>query len=104
MRSRMDLHRDLVGIMDSPNKGHVYFQPPDGTKIQYPAIIYNLENLHRRFADDKPYIKHDAYLVTIIDKDPESEIVKRLNEWTMVSFDRFYAKDNLNHWAFLVYN
>ena len=54
MGSRIDLQSKLEDILGSRN---VYFQPPENLKIKYPAIIYSLNNINLRFADNMPYMK-----------------------------------------------
>lgn len=41
-KSRIDFQHLLEEILGSP---HVYFQPPATVKLEYPAIIYSLDNL-----------------------------------------------------------
>lgn len=100
MNSRLELHEILCGVLKSR---HVYFQPPETTRMEYPAIVYNLENLSQRFADNRQYKKDTEYEVTIIDKNPDSEIPNRLMETRIARFGRSYQADNLNHWVFNVY-
>ena len=84
--------------------GHVYFQPPTNTRIQYPAIIYRLEDIDQRFADDKLYNKDRAYLVTLVHPDPDNEIIERLLwEFPKIRFDRTYDSDNLHHYVYVLY-
>lgn len=100
MDSRIELHEELRVILGS---GFVYFQPPESKKIVYPCIIYALDNLDIKHADDKPYLNRKRYVVTIIDKDPDSEIPDRMLSLPFCSFDRGYTSDNLNHWVFHLY-
>lgn len=71
--------------------------------MKYPAIVYQLADEDRFFADNIPYIKAKRWTVTVIDKNPDSEIPDRLSEMRYSSFDRFYTADNLNHFAFTIY-
>ena len=52
----------------------VYFQPPSSVKLVYPCIVYALDGVDANHADNKPYMSAKRYKVTIIDKDPDSEI------------------------------
>lgn len=104
MKTRMDLHRAFKNILgEDREKVHTYFQPADGTIIKYPAIVYQIGNVKKMFADDTTYIYRNAYTVTVMDKDPESEIAEKLKGWPLCSFDRFFCKDNLNQWVFMIY-
>ncbi len=44
-----------------------------------------------------------AYQVIVIDKNPDSDYVKKVSLLPMCSFDRHYVADNLNHDAFTLY-
>jgi hypothetical protein len=52
MASRLALHEIRCEILDSRN---VYFQPPASVKMKYPAIVYGLEDIQNRFANDGVY-------------------------------------------------
>ena len=98
--NRLLLHAELVRILGSNN---VYFQPPESVKIKYPAIIYSRNSINNRSASNKIYIQDHSYMVTYIDKDPESDVVDALSTYPMSSFDRHYVADGLNHDVFTIY-
>ena len=100
MSTRLDLHELLCEILGSE---HVYFQPPESIRMQYPAIVYSRDDIENRPANNKPYIQSTAYNVIVIDADPDSEIVDRVSKLPMCTFDRHYAADNLNHDSFTLY-
>lgn len=83
---------------------HVYYQPPASVKISYPAIIFKLENIDQRFADDRTYNKDRSYMLTLIHKDPDNDIVDKL-VWAFpkIRFDRTYISDNLYHYVYVLY-
>ena len=85
-------------------KLHVYYQPPASVKISYPAIIFKLENIDQKFADDWTYIKDRSYMLTLIHKDPDNDIVDKL-VWAFpkIRFDRTYISDNLYHYVYVLY-
>lgn len=97
MRSRLDLHEILCGILGSRN---VYFQPPPTVMMKYPAIRYRLTDIENRHANDGVYLSAKQYEITVIDKDPDSELVQKINSLPTARFIRPYAADNLNHWVF----
>lgn len=82
---------------------HVYFQPPESVKMQYPAIRYELNNIDMNYADDRPYMSAKRYSVTLIDKNPDSFLPDLITTLPFCSFSRFYTADNLNHWVFNLY-
>lgn len=100
MFKRADLQVMLEEILGSRN---VYFQPPETVKIHYPAIIYTRSNIQNKFADNSVYKQNKLYTVTVIDKDPDSEIVDKVSRLPHCRFDRHYTSDNLNHDVFTLY-
>ena len=71
--------------------------------MAYPCIVYRRDYQLSRFADDTPY-KHDKrYLVTVIDRDPDSGIPDKIAELPKCIFDRFYTADDLNHDVFKLF-
>lgn len=98
MAQRLDLHEILVTF--TPN---VYFQPPENLKIQYPCIIYRRDFADSKFADDMVYDHRIRYAITVIDRDPDSEIPSKVAAMPMSLFNRHYTVDNLNHDVYNVY-
>ena len=96
--SRTELHNVLLGFAGS---GHVFFQPPPNVRISYPCFVYSLRDMNARFADDGPYIVSDWYDVTYITKDPDDLVVQNLVKIKGFVFNRWFAADDLNHYAFI---
>lgn len=84
---------------------HVYFQPPQSKELKYPCIIYNMDSIDSKHADNKRYLSSIKFSVMLIDFDPESEIQKSILDLQgcIVDFNRFFTSDNLNHWTYDVY-
>lgn len=99
-RSRLDLHEELCKILGSR---FVYFQAPESVKMSYPCIRYSKDKADLTYADDSRYLKQNRYTITIIDKNPDSEIPDRLEELQYCSHDRNYVADNLNHFVYELY-
>lgn len=99
MSDRLGLHELLCDALGSRN---VYFQPPASIKMQYPAIVYKRSNIRNRFADDGVYLQGDSYELTVIDKNPDSEIPRRVSVLPCCRFDRNFASENLNHDVFTI--
>jgi len=99
MMRRLELHEIFREILGSDN---VYFQPPESIKLKYPAIIYSRENIENTAADNKTYKQSHFYTVTVIDYDPDSEIVHKVSRLPMCIYDRHFASDNLNHDVFTI--
>ena len=100
MPSRLELQTLLEELLESRN---VYFQPPTSVKMKYPAIVYGLEDIENTFANDGVYLSKRKYLVTVIDEDPDSEIVVKISQLPTCRFNRHFESDNLNHDAFTLY-
>lgn len=100
MTNRLDLQALLEDLLGRRN---VYFQPPESVKMNYPAIVYALEDIESTFADDGVYLFHKQYTVTVIDKNPDSEFVDKVAGLPTCRFSRHYKSDNLNHYVFSIY-
>ena len=95
---REKLHEILLKICSN-----VYFQPPENVKIIYPCIIYRRSVATTRHADNNPYMFARNYQITIIDKNPDSDIIRKVAELKTARFDRHYTYENLNHDVFIIY-
>lgn len=100
MADRVELQRILEGILGSRQ---VYFQPPASVSMRYPAIVYSLSDIDVLHANDHKYQKNKRYMVTLIDKNPDSVYVDPILDLPLTSFDRSYAAENLNHFVFTIY-
>ena len=95
-KTREDLQAFLEEVADSKN---VYFQPPPSLQMQYPAIVYSLNNIRNNSANNDIYLQMNQYSVTVIDEDPDSELAKKVSRIPTCVFDRFFTADNLNHFV-----
>ena len=100
MNNRLKLHEILCEALGSRN---VYFQPPSSIQMKYPAIVYSRSNINKKNANGNPYITNLSYDETLIDKNPDSPIVKSILEIPYCSYGRHYVSDNLNHDSFPIY-
>lgn len=100
MNSRLELQSFLESLLGSKE---VYFQKPESKKMKYPAIKYSLNGFDMKRANDGTYLSMGRYSIILMDLDPDSEFVKKLNDIQYCSFDRFYPVDGLNHWSFTLY-
>lgn len=99
-RPRIELDEILRGILGSSN---VYFQPPESTKMRYPAIVYNRDRTWDMYADDGKYVKYKGYSITHIDWDPDSPVLDKLEALPLCSFIRHIVSDGLNNDVYLIY-
>ena len=100
MVSRLDLHEELCKLLGSRN---VYFQPPSSVKMKYPAIVYSLDNIDPKYANDTVYLMDVKYSLTYIDVDPDNVKVKEILNLPHCRFNRYYISDNLNHYNYTLY-
>lgn len=100
MKNRLLLHELLCEVLGSRQ---VYFQPPESVKMQYPAIVYSRNNIGNEYANNEVYMQSPSYIVTVIDKNPDSELVEKVSRLPICRFDRHYTADNLNHDIFTIY-
>lgn len=97
-RSRIDLHTILLGFCE-----RVYFQPPPNVQMVYPAIVYSRDDADVDYASNGPYRSHKRYQVTVIDRDPDSEIPDKISTLPLCAFDRHFKEDDLNHDVFNIF-
>lgn len=100
MGTRLELQTLLETELGSRN---VYFQPPPTLTMQYPCIVYNLDDMDTKFADNYPYAIERRYSLTVIDKDPDSTIPDKIVLLQKCQFDRHFVSENLNHNIFIIY-
>lgn len=99
-KNRLTLQTLLEELIGSKN---VYYRPPENTKMQYPCIRYNRDNIVGEHADNVMYRKTNRYLLIVIDKNPDNPVIEKLLELPMCQFDRHYETDNLNHDVLVIY-
>lgn len=99
-RLRTDLQTVLEGLQEGVS---VYFQPPTGVDLSYPAIVYSRNFRKTEYAENNPYVGTWRYTVIVIDRNPDSNLVQLVANMPMTSHVRYFANDNLNHDVFYVY-
>ena len=97
-RSRLELQTLLEEITE-----HVYFQPPSNIYMQYPCIIYSWNESSVDHANNELYRDAKGYMVTVIDRNPDTELADTVKSLPYATFDRFFAVDDLNHYVFTIF-
>lgn len=100
MGTRVELQSLLEEVLGSRN---VYFQPPSDIHMKYPAIVYARSRIANDHANDDVYRQSLSYELTVIDANPDSEIVTKVSKLPMCRHDRHFTSDNLNHDVFTIY-
>lgn len=98
VRSRDELSSRFHALCE-----HVYFQPPGGDKLVYPCIIYALDGLNTKGADNTDYSMYIEYSVTYITRDPDDNIIFELEHLPMCSLTRAFTSDNLHHYVYRLF-
>lgn len=99
--NRLELKTVLENAMlDAGEVPRIYFQPPEGFKLEYPCIIYQLGTLTSDYADNAPYRHRVRFEVTYITRSPTSEMRKILLSLPTSAFDRYFVTDNLHHYVY----
>lgn len=101
LSTRKELSDFLRSVLDD-YKDNVYFQPPESLKLKFPCIIYELGSYSPVKADNKAYHINESYSVTLVTRNPDTEIGKRILSIETAKFDRYFVSDNLYHYVFTI--
>lgn len=98
LRGVFGITEPISNVLTDPK---VYYQPPANVQMKYPCIVYaqNDEDVHH--ADNQAYRRVKRWEITIIDRDPDSQIPDVIAALPMSKFNRRFVDSNLYH---TVYN
>lgn len=96
---RSDFHKRLESL-----GCRAYFQPPSNVSMGYPCIVYELDRIVKKRADNGVYLKTRRYQVKLITKNPDDPMVDALASMVHSEFERHYTADLLNHFVFSIYD
>lgn len=92
---RLKLHAQLKDILGSSN---VYYDPPPTLVLEYPCIVYQLEGVDMRKADNLTYyFTYARYSWTLIQKDDDNDIYERLLKMKYTAPGRPFVQNNFHH-------
>lgn len=100
-RERALLHSRLV---DEAGVMRAYYQPPKSIRMEYPCAVYSLRDIDNRYADNRPYMSHKWFDVTYMTFDPDDPVIDNISRIPGFNFNRWFAVDGLNHYAFTYYS
>ncbi len=61
------------------------------------AIVYKQDRSIATYGDNRPFVRSKRYLVTVIDRNPDSEVPDKIADLPTAVSLRHYAWSNLNH-------
>lgn len=91
------IFEDLLGSRN------VYYQPPDGLMMRYPAIRYKKSKIQGEYANNAMYTRKTRYEIIVIDVEPDNPVIEKLLNLQYCSHDRWYPSDGLNHDVLTLY-
>ena len=105
MDRRLNLDEEIRDLqLNNLGYQHTYFEPPEGTRMEYDAIVYKRQGIQVRKANNKTYGIRDEYLLTVISRDPETPMPEVIQEHFMHCVPgRFFVSDNLYHFPFTIF-
>lgn len=104
MEPRLKLDALLRKMLRQARKAeNLYFQPPSGYRLKYPCIVYSESRIQNRHANDKVYLQHPFYTVTVIDRDPDSKLKTAVSVLPKCAYDRSFISDGMYHTTFTIY-
>lgn len=100
MDRRLELQAKLEELLGYK---HVYYQPPENLKMEYPAIRYSRSKIVSTHADNTKYHNYNCYDLVMIGHKPDNEVVAKILELPYTYYDRHYVYDNLHHDIIRIY-
>lgn len=100
MASRLNLQTELATLPVTK----VYFQPPESMKLEYDCIVYSLMGAQIERADNITYFYERKYQLTLITRNPDSEVIDMIpQKFRKCEFIRHFKSNNLNHYIYYLY-
>lgn len=98
---RDDLDAQLRACFGS-EKPHVYFNPPENLKMEYPAIRYSRTGGRNIHASNAVHAQTNTYKIVVIDRDSDSLIARAVRRIPHCAKGTEYKSDNLYHFQFTI--
>lgn len=100
---RLALHLLLKSIAAEVPGTVVYFQPPEESKMTFPAIRYTKSTKQNRQANNRVYNQQQFYEIIVIEHDPEKPLADLVSKIPGVQCGASYKYNNLYHEPFTIY-
>ena len=108
MSRRLDLHHLLEQTFETAtgisSDKRVFYQPGSDTRLAYPCLLYKLTDIPFDPANNCPYKVDHVYELTVIDRDPVSQLREAVVMLPNCSLTRIYESDGLHHYVFRIYD
>ena len=98
-RPRIELQRLLENTVGDDVK--VYYQAP--TRLSYPCVKFERSKIDVDHANNIPYLTHKQYTLTVIYRDPDSDLPDKISKLPLCSHSTKFVTDNLHHDVFTIY-
>lgn len=106
-QTKSEIHRlELQAILTSIVPGEslpAYLQPGPTVTLNYPCITYRTDKPWVFHADNRKYFVKKRWTVTVIDRNPDSDIPDLVLALSQCEFDRFFINGGLNHWVYTLF-
>lgn len=99
----MDRRSALESLLKLQGTNNVYYQPPSGEKMDYPAIVYTIIDISNTHANNAIYKQDVGYSITVLDKSPNSIIVQNVSKLATIKFNRAFKSSGIYHTLFTIY-
>lgn len=80
-----------------------YFQKPGKNGLEYPCTVYNRDRSQVKFADNRKFFLKKRWTVTVMDRNPDSDIPDLIETLPWSELDRSFVADGVNHWVFTLH-
>ena len=95
---------ELIQKIKSNIVPHVYFTPPENTRLEYPACIVSREDYNIKRANNSSYISTMGYKLLFISSSSDEELFDKISKcFTYWDFRIEYKNSGLYHKVFIVY-
>lgn len=102
----MDLKQktDIIVSRSKTITPHVYFNPPEGIRMEYPCVRITRTGVYTMRAENGNYLMFDRYSYVYITQDPEDPNIHGiLKLFTRIRHASTVTKDNLYNENYVLY-
>lgn len=83
---------------------NVYYNPPASIQMRYPCILVQLDDMLHGHANNRVYKRDNRYSLIVIDRNPDSDLMRKVDDLPMTSMGRSYIADGLWHFTFTMFD